>query len=269
MCSLSGYGATGPHRNFSAYGSNIETVSGLGSLLGYDNTQFFGTGSFYADPVSGNHATVAILAALNARRSSGEGQWIDMSLLEAVEPFLSQQFLEYTVTGNVPVPLGDQWGRFEKQGIYPTAGRDCWIAITCRDADDVARLSAAVGGEGEEALRGWLMARNHLTAADELQRAGVPAAPVMANWELYTDNHLNGRGYFVTVRHEVAGTHRFPGHPWRFSSTPAKVYRAAPIFAEHNHEVFAEAGLTEDEVRALYDEGITGDHPIYAAGPAL
>ena len=269
MCSLAGYGATGPHRNYSAYGSNIETVSGLGSILGYDDSRFFGTGSFYADPVSGNHATVAILAALHSRRTTGKGQWIDMSLLEAVEPFLSQHFLEYTVTGKVPVPLGDQWGRHEKQGIYPTAGRDCWIAITCRDSDDQSRLAKVVGGESDEALRAWLLARNHLTAAFELQSRGIPAAAVMANWELFTDNHLNDRGFFVPVRHEVAGTYRFPGHPWRFSETPARVYRAAPMFAEHNDEVFAEAGLSPDDIRALYDEGITSDHPIYAAGPAL
>ncbi len=269
MCSLSGYGATGPDRDYSAYGSNIETVSGLGSILGYDDTRFFGTGSFYADPVSGNHATVAILAALHARRTSGRGQWIDMSLLEAVEPFLSQHFLEYTVTGKVPVPVGDQWGQFALQGIYPTAGKDCWIAIGCRDADDVSRLEGAVGGAGDEALRGWLLARNHLAAANELQAAGIPAAPVMANWELYTDNHLNDRGYFVPVRHAVAGTHRFPGHPWRFNETPAKVYRAAPMFGEHNDEVFAGAGLSAEEIRALYDDGVTSDHPIYAAGPAL
>lgn len=269
MCSLSGYGATGPHRNYSAYGSNIETVSGLGSILGYDDSRFFGTGSFYADPVSGNHATVAILAALHSRRTTGKGQWIDMSLLEAVEPFLSQHFLEYTVTGHVPVPLGDQWGRHAKQGIYPTAGRDCWIAITCRDTDDLSRLANLVGGEGDGPLRAWLLLRNHLTAANELQAAGIPAAPVMANWELFTDNHLNDRGFFVTVRHEVAGTYQFPGHPWHFSETPARVYRAAPTFAEHNDEVFGEAGLSPNEIRALYDDGVTSDHPIYAAGPAL
>ena len=269
MCSLSGYGATGPHRNYSAYGSNIETVSGLGSILGYDESRFFGTGSFYADPVSGNHATVAILAALNSRRSSGKGQWIDISLLEAVEPFLSQHFLDYTVTGHVPIPLGDQWGRHLKQGIYSTAGRDCWIAITCRDAEDLAKLATVVGAESDDALRAWLATRNHLTAADLLQAAGVPAAPVMANWELFTDNHLNDRGFFVDVRHAAAGTHRFPGHPWRFSATPAAVYRAAPMFAEHNDEVFGAAGLSPEEIRALYDEGITSDHPIFAAGPTL
>lgn len=271
MCSLSGYGATGPERNYSAYGSNIETISGLASLLGYDGSQFFGTGSFYADPVSGTHAVIAMLAALHHRDRTGQGQWIDMALLEAVEPFLAQHFLTYTVTGEVPVPAGARWGTgWAFQGVYPAAGTDCWVAITCRDDADLQRLHGLTGGPGEEVLRTWLAARNHLAAAADLQAAGIPAAPVMMNWELFIDNHLNDRGFFVPVRHAVAGTHAFPGHPWRFEKTPASVRMAAPTFGEHNSEVLRSlAGLTEEQVAELYAFGVTGDHPIYAAGPAL
>ena len=271
MCSLSGYGATGPERNYSAYGSNIETISGLASLLGYDGSQFFGTGSFYADPVSGTHAVIAMLAALHHRDRTGQGQWIDMALLEAVEPFLAQHFLTYTVTGEVPVPAGARWGAgWALQGVYPAAGTDCWVAITCRDDADLARLQSLTGGPREDALRSWLAARNHLAAAAELQAAGVPAAPVMMNWELFIDNHLNDRGFFVPVRHEAAGTHSFPGHPWRFEKTPASVRMAAPMFGEHNTEVLTSlAGLPESAVAELHALGVTGAHPVYAAGPAL
>ena len=271
MCSLSGFGGTGPERNYSAYGSNIETSSGLGSILGYDDTQFFGTGTFYADPVTGNHATVAMLAALHSRRSTGKGQWIDMALLEAVEPFLSQDFLRYTVTGEVPVPKGSQWGEgWLMQGTYPTFGRDCWIATTIRDERDRDALAGVCGEASDDAVRAWLSTRNHLSAADELQAAGIPAAPVMMNWEIVADNHLNDRGYFVPIRHPVAGTRPFPGFAWRFEKTPAAVYRPAPTFGEYNAEIFAGLlGLSEAEIEQLKAEGITGDGPIYAGGPTL
>jgi len=271
MCSLSGFGATGPERSYSAYGSNIETSSGLASLLGYDESQFFGTGSFYADPVSGNHATVAILAALHERRRSGMGQWIDVALLEAVEPFLSQHFLQYTVTGELPTPKGSQWGSgWVLQGSFPTAGKDCWLAVTCRDEEDLARLESVTGTRNGDGLQAWLATRDHVTAANLLQAAGIPAAPVLANWELFADNHLNDRGYFVPIRHDVAGTYSFPGHAWRFSATPAAVYRAAPMFAEHNAEVFGGLlGIEGAALEELVAEGVTGDHPIFAAGPAL
>ncbi len=271
MCSLSGFGATGPDRNYSAYGSNIETSSGLASLMGYDDRQFFGTGSFYADPVSGNHAAVAILAALHSRRTTGKGQWIDMALLEAVEPFLAQDFLRYTTSGEVPTPRGSQWGEgYLYQGTYPAAGKDCWLAVTVRDAADSAAVDRVTGGVGEDGLRAWLATRDHESAAGALQAAGVPAAPVMQNWEIIADNHLNDRGYFVNVRHPEAGTRPYPGFAWRFSATPATVRHGAPVFAEHNREVFAELlGIEGAAYDALVAEGVTGESPVFAAGSAL
>lgn len=277
MCSMSGYGSSGPERGYSAYGSNIETSSGLASLLGYRPGEFFGTGSFYADPVTGNHGAVALLAALHHKRRTGEGQWIDMALLEAVGPFFAQQFLEFSTSGVNPVPQGDQWGHgWVLQGTFHTAGKDCWLAVTCRDEPELraaARIAAAEGETAQDveaALRSWALTHDHVTAARLLQEAGVPAAPVFANWEIVSDNHLNDRGYFVPVRHPSVGTYSFPGFAWRFSETPAAITRPAPRFAEHNHEIFEGLlQLTPDEVARLYDEGVTGDAPIYAGGPTL
>ena len=126
MCSMSGYGGTGPERNYAAYGSNIETASGLASVNGYGPGEYFGTGSFYADPVTGTHGSAAILAALHHARRTGRGQWIDMSLLEAVGPFFAQEFLEYAVTGHDPEPIGNRSKMYAPQGVYPAAGTDCW-----------------------------------------------------------------------------------------------------------------------------------------------
>ena len=276
MCSMSGFGSTGPERNYSAYGSNIETTSGLASLLGYGPGDCFGTGSYYADPVTGNHGAVALLAALHARRRTGRGQWIDMSLLEAVSPFFAQQFLEYTVAGKVPQPEGDQWGRHLFQAVAPTAGKDCWLAVTCRGVDDVDALRVTVGASSEDpselrrALEAWCLRRDHNAAAGHLQSEGIPAAPVMANWEIVTDNHLNDRGFFQTVRHPIAGTIQQPGFAWRFEKTPAEIRMAAPLFGEHNIEVFRDLiRLTSDEIDTLFASGATGDNPLYATGPQL
>ncbi|MEP6870295.1 MAG: CoA transferase [Anaerolineaceae bacterium] len=277
MCSMSGFGSTGPERNYSAYGSNIETTSGLASLLGYEPGDRFGTGSYYADPVTGNHAAVALLAALHARRRTGRGQWIDMALLEAVGPFFAQQFLEYTVQGKITEPQGDQWGRHTFQAVVRTAGKDCWLAVSCREGtDDLDRLHVEVRaatmdqGEVRRALEAWCAGLDHNSAAEVLQSEGIPAAPEMANWEIVTDNHLNDRDFFQAVRHPVAGTFRQPGFAWRFEATPAEIRMAAPLFGEHNIEVFRDlVHLTSDEIDALYQSGATGDGPVYATGPQL
>ena len=291
MCSMSGFGGTGPERNYSAYGSNIETVSGLASILGYGPDEYFGTGSFYADPVTGNHGAVAVMAALLHARRTGKGQWIDMALLEAVLPFFSQQLLTYTATGELPQPRANRWDpRSWVHDVFPTAGTDCWLAIDARTEEEWRALCSVIGRpdlaedaelascegrarrweEVREAITAWSLTLDHLRAAETLQRAGVPAAPVMANWELFCDNHLNDRGFFVPVRHPRAGTHAFPGFPWRFERTPARIRRHAPLFAEHNHEVFRGLlGMSEPEVAKLYAEGVTADEPIYERGPTL
>ena len=288
MCSMSGYGSTGPEKDYVAYGSNIETASGAASILGYGPGEYFGTGTFYADPVTGNHGAVAIMAALHHARRTGKGQWIEMALLEAVLPFFAQPFLDYSVTGRVPEPLGNRSLTMAPQGLYPSAGTDCWLALSCRDDADFTALCKVIGalelaGEGRDlswrrdnaeridaAITGWSQLRDHYTAAQELQAAGVPASPVLANWEIASDNHLHDRGYFVTVRNPKAGTHFFPGFPWRFERTPARVRRPAPLFAEHNKEVFSELlGMPDEAIRELYDEGVTADVPIYEGGPTL
>jgi crotonobetainyl-CoA:carnitine CoA-transferase CaiB-like acyl-CoA transferase len=290
MCSMSGFGASGPERDYSAYGSNVETLSGTSSLLGYDGEQFFGTGSYYADPVTANHGTVAILAALHARRGSGRGQWIDMALIEAAGPFFAQPFLHYTTTGEVPVPQGNRSQRFVPQDVYPTAGTDCWLALTVRHEGDWQALCGVIGRpdlaadpalatvEGrrtaraaiDAAIRAWAAPLDHIEAAERLQVAGVPAAPVMPNWEIFSDNHLNDRAYFIRHRHPEAGTHWFPGFAWRFAETPARMYRYAPRFAEHNREVFAGLlGMDDAAIAALYEAGVTADAPDYAGGIGL
>ncbi len=290
MCSMAGFGATGPERNYSAYGSNIEAMSGLASVLGYGPGEYYGTGSYYADPVTGNHGAVAILAALHARRASGKGRWIDVSLFEAVLPYFSQELLTYAVTGEAPEPMGNASPVHAPQGLYPCAGEDNWLALTVRDERDFAALAevagcpdlaadpqlATVDGRRanaaaiDAAIASWSRQQTVTAAAAALQEAGVPAAPVMPNWMVVSDNHLNDRGYFETVRHPVAGTHVFPGFPWRFEQTPGAIARPAPLFAQHNREVFSGLlGMSDAEIEALYAANATNDDPQYAAGPSL
>ncbi len=284
MCSMSGYGATGPDRNYSAYGSNIEAASGLASVLGYGPDDFYGTGTFYADPVTGNHGSVAVLAALHARRASGLGQWVDMSLLEAVTPFFAQPFLEYTTTRRVPRPMANRSPLYAPQGVYRTLGDDCWLALTVRDDQEWHALCKVMEREDllwdgscadlagrqanhdriDEAVAAWALTTDHNHAAESLQAAGIAAAPVMANWEIVSDNHLNSRDYFVRIAHPEAGTHWWPGFAWRFERTPATIRRPAPMFGEHNREILQGVlGLGDAAIAALYEAGVTGDAPIY------
>ena len=115
--------------------------------------------------------------------------------------------------------------------------------------------------ELDVALAAWTATLEQYEVAWACQRAGVSAAPVLANWQMLPDPHLHHRGFFQPQEHPVVGVYPTPTWPWRFSRTPARLGRPAPLFAEHNREILAEAGLDEAAVAALYASGATADDP--------
>jgi len=281
MVSMSGYGASGPRRDWVAYGSNIETTSGLTSITGYPDGQMSRTTLYYADPVSGIHGAVSVMAALEHRRRTGEGQWIEMALNECGAAFCCEALLGYQATGEVRRPGGNRDPRFAPQGVYPCAGTDFWVAVTVQDDDDWPALASAVGREDlategdlatlegrqarhdelDEAIAAWTSGLEQYEVAWELQRRGVSAAPVLANWQILADPHLHQRGAYTDVEFPVVGVYPTTTWPWHLARTPARMSRPSPVFAEHNREVLAEAGLDQQAIDDLYARGITADEP--------
>ena len=279
--SMSGFGATGPWRDWSAYGSNIEASSGLASVTGYGPEQVYRTPVFYADPVAGNHAAVAILAALEERERSGLGQFVDIALNEAGACHFLEMLLDHQATGTVRRPQGNRDARFAPQGAYRCAGEDCWLALSVQSDEEWPLLAQAIGrgdlaedtelstlpgrlarhDELDKAISAWTSQYEQYEAAWLLQRAGISAAPVLANWQILADPHLFHRNFYVPIEHPVVGVYPYPSWPWRFSRTPAQATRAAPRFAEHNRQVLAELGLSEAQIQSLYAAGVTADAP--------
>jgi crotonobetainyl-CoA:carnitine CoA-transferase CaiB-like acyl-CoA transferase len=287
MVSMAGFGATGPYRDFVAYGANIELSSGLVSLSGYGPGEHSNTSSFYADPVAGNHGAVAILAALEYRRRTGKGQFIDISLNEGAAGFFCEAIMDYSMNGVVREPMGSRSLAHAPQGVYPCFGEDSWLVLTVRDETEWRALAAVIGrddlasrpdlattdgrraahDEIDDAIRAWCAERDHREAARRLQAAGVAAGPVLANWEIVTDPHLHERGYLVYVDHPDAGVLPYPGFGWKLSRTPARVRRHSPMFGEHTREVLCvDLGMSEAEVDHLYEVNATADEPQYPEG---
>ena len=279
--SMSGFGATGPWRDWSAYGSNIEASSGLASVTGYEPEQVRRTPLFYADPVSGNHATAAILAALRHRDRTGEGQYIDVALNEAGAAYFFEALMEYQTTREIRRPQGNRDRRFAPQGAYRSAGEDCWIALSVQSDADWRALCGVIGrgdlladaelatlagrtarhDELDAAIEAWTSGQEQYEGAWALQRAGVSAAPILANWQVLHDPHIHARGFYQWVEHSVVGVYPYPSWPWRFSRTAPSIRRAAPRFAEHNQEVLSELGYDDEQIAELYALEITSDAP--------
>jgi crotonobetainyl-CoA:carnitine CoA-transferase CaiB-like acyl-CoA transferase len=281
MVSMSGYGADGPHRDWVAYGANIETTSSLTSVTGYPDGQLSRTTLFYADPVSGNYAAVAIMAALRHRDRTGEGQFIDMSLNECGVTFCADALVEYQRTGALRAPNGNRDPAFAPQGVYRCIGSDNWVAITARSAEEWKEVAALIGrpdladdeslvdlsgrqarhDELDAAISAWTAGLEQYEVAAALQARGVAAGPVLANWQMLPDPHLHHRGMFQTLVNPVVGAYPTTTWPWRFERTPARLSRPAPLFAQHNREILKEAGLDDETIAALYESGTTADVP--------
>ena len=282
LVSISAFGQNGPARDYIAFGANIEATCGLCAVTGYrDDDSPYRTSLYYADPVTSCHAAVAIQAALMHRLRTGEGQHVDISLQEAGLCFFPETILEYTVAGRITPRRGNRHARFAPQGCYPSLGDDMWVVLSIRGDEDWRRFVALIGDpvlddqrfstetgrrdhhdEIDGLIANWTRRYDHNEAANLLQGAGIPAAPVLANWELVSNLHFHERGFYVPVAHGEMGVFPYPGMPWKLSVTPGAVRRASPDFGEHNALVFG--GLlqrTDEELRPLYGQRIIADDP--------
>ncbi len=279
LCSISAFGASGPEANYTALGSNIEGSCGLVAQTGYGPGERYATGSFHADPIGGTLGALATLAALSQRERSGRGQHVDVSLLECGASFLVESLLDYRLSGRVAEPRGNRSPRIAPQGAYRTAGDDCWVAIGVEEDEQWIALARVIGRPElaarcpdlaarrdahdaiDRAITEWSEHVDHVRAAELLQEAGVPAAPVLANWEIVSDPHLYERGYWVELVHPETGVERWEGLPWRLSRLPDREHGPAPLLGQHSDEVFAENGLTEEEIVSLRERGVVKDRP--------
>ncbi len=283
MVSISGFGQTGPDLDYAAYGANVEASCGLAASTGYaDDDRPYRTTLFYADPVTGAHAAVAILAALHHRSATGEGQYIDISLHESGTCFFPESLLEYTVAGRDVVRRGNRHQRHAPQGCYPSFGNDAWMVLCVRTEEEWRGLTEVIGrtdlwidgglrspqgrmarhDEIDAAISEWSSQFDHNEATRLLQAAGVPAGPVLANWELTSNPHFFHRGFYIPIEHPEMGVLPNPGMPWILSQTPGQVRMASPLFAEHNRLVFQGLlGKSDEELAPLFEHRTIADAP--------
>ena len=140
-------GQTGPLAKIAGFGNMAAAISGFHNLTGWPDRAPSGVFGAYTDYVAPRFTAMAILAALDHRRRTGEGQYIDQSQAECAIHFLGPAILDYTVNGRVEERAGNSDAAFAPHGVYPAAGDDQWIAIVCRDDDEWRRLCAAMNNE--------------------------------------------------------------------------------------------------------------------------
>lgn len=285
VVSMPGHGKTGPERDFIAYGTNVEQLSGLCHLTGYADGPPQKTGISYGDPMAGIAAAGAVALALWDRRRTGRGQYVEVAQRENLINLIGEQVVGYSITGREPPRRGNRHSSIAPHGCYPCAGDDQWLTIACEDDARFAALCAAIGRPDlanderfadvvsrcrnqdalDELIAGWTRERAKEEAAKALQAAGVAASPVLSAPEMFEDSHLRARDFFERVSHSVAGEWEIEGPHWRMSESTGHVRLPAPAFGEHNGYALGELlGLSPDEIATLDADGVTGAAPNWS-----
>lgn len=286
LVSMPGHGKDGPERDFVAYGTNVEQLSGLASLSGYQDGPPHKTGISYGDPVAGAGAAGALLLALLARKRTGRGQYVEIAQREALTSLIGEYVVGYSMSHKVPERTGNRHPFWSPHGCFPCAGSDAWITIACRTDDEFRALCEVIGRaelstdarfamthvryENQDELApliaAWTQTEERFAALERLSVANVPAMPVLNYVDIYDNAHLRERGFFEEVTHEDAGTWEMERPLYRFMKRPTTIRRNAPRFGEDNGYIFGEVlGLTPMEQAELETSGITANVPNMAA----
>ena len=277
MVSISAMGQEGPEGNYTGFGGNFSALSGIGYLTSYIDgipTEV----RMPMDTATGTSACLAVLAALQHRATTGEGQYIDLSAQEAVISVIGDIFLDYPLNQREPTPMGNGHPTMSPHGVYPCREEDSWITIAvgeeaewqnlCRsmnrpDLLDDVRFKDAVSRwqhreELDALLAGWTPSFTDIELMALLQEAGVAAMPSFNNKELYEDRHLKERRLYQEVRPpELDRPFTVLGPPFMLTGTPLEVCSAAPSLGQHNEEVFCDLlGLAPEEMERLVKEQV-------------
>jgi len=277
-CSITGFGQTGPYRERAGYDYVVQGMGGLMSVTGErDDVPGGGpqkVGVAVADLFTGMYATVAILAALRHREATGDGQHIDMALLDAQVAMLANVGTNYLTTGVPPHRAGNAHQNIVPYQVFETSdghlilavGNDSQFAKFCdvagcselatdprfaRNADRVRHRDTLVptlsGLFKTRAKHDWLVA---------LQAAKVPCGAINNLEEVFADPHVMARGMTVPMPHPQSDALRLVASPMKFSGTPVQYRRAPPLLGEHTDEVLAELGITPMERAELHRQGV-------------
>ncbi len=276
-CSITGFGQTGPYAPRAGYDFLIQGMGGLMSVTGRrDGEPGEGpqkVGVALTDVLTGLYATTAILAALAHRDRTGEGQHIDLALLDVQVACLANQTMNYLASGTAPSRMGNAHPNVVPYQDFPTADGDMILAVG--NDGQFARLCQAIGQSGwatdlryatnaaRVANRATLIpalsavTRTRSTAewVAALEASAVPCGPINTLADVFADPQIQAREMQRPMQRDGA-TVQLVSNPVRMSATPVTYRRAPPLLGADTEQVLRELGMADDEIEALAEEGV-------------
>lgn len=271
----SGFGQTGPYAMRGAYDMIIQGMGGIISITGEPDRPPVRVGTSIGDITSALFSTIGILSALRHRDQTGEGQLIDVGMLDCQVAILENAMVRYFSTGDIPRPLGRRHPAITPFEVFESADGYVVIAIGnnelwrkfCEHVDypeliDDDRFNTnALRTENHESLfpiLAEIMCRRTTDAwVEALEAIGVPCGPVNTVDKVANDPQVLARDMIAEVEHSTTGTVQIPGIPIKLSETPGQIDAPAPNLGEHTSEVLTGLlGLGAEEVNQLKQNGI-------------
>jgi benzylsuccinate CoA-transferase BbsF subunit len=281
MISLSMEGRTGPHREALGFGTVLQAAAGLAHVTGWPDRPPSIPGVAYTDWTTPWFGLVALLAALDYRQRTGQGQHIDVSNLEVGVNCLETAILDYTVNGRLQMRAGNEWlvgdlPGTAPHGVYRCQGENRWCAITVWNDQEWRRFCDVLGhppwtqdarfttalrrvqhrDELNALIETWTSHQRAEDIMSRLQSVGIAAGVVQNAADLARDPQLEHRGQSVFLNHPEVGVQRYDAPAFHLSASPAQL-RPVPTLGQHNVDVFQGLlGLSKAEYEALLCDGV-------------
>ncbi|MDE2597398.1 MAG: CoA transferase [Sphingomonadales bacterium] len=262
------WGTDGPLGYQTGYAPCFAALSGLNYLVGHEGEVPRGMNIRYGDSTAGALAALASVAALHHREATGEGQFVDLSTVEALSTLVGDSLFAHALTGQVPQADGNYHAEMCPHGIYPCAGGE-WLSIAVASEGEWQALRAALalpddpahcslaGRQADRhaldrALAAACAAQDAVALGERLRQLGVPAFRCASSLDLCGDYWLWSRGHFRMVSDHKSGSRPIIGPSWRFTPGDTEIERGAPLLGEHNDYVYREVlGLSAERLADL------------------
>ncbi|KEF38517.1 putative acyl-CoA transferase/carnitine dehydratase [Schinkia azotoformans MEV2011] len=268
-CSITGFGHNGPYQQLPGYDFIIQAMSGLMSITGSEQSGPVKVGVAISDLFTGLYANIGILAALNERNQSGEGQSIDISLFDSQLSALANVASNYLISGKIPGLLGNNHPNIVPYQPFDT--KDGKMVVAVGNDGQFRKLCSVLGIEDIGVDERYATNSKRLENRDELteilslqfkvktskewlidlNESGIPAGPIQNMKEVFEDPQVAARNMVYEVNHPTIGEIKLVGSPLKLSRTPVQVRSHPPLAGEHSKEVLLEIGYTNEMIEGM------------------
>ncbi|MEH7253810.1 CoA transferase [Neobacillus niacini] len=274
LASITGFGSTGPYKDLPGYDYIIQAMSGLMSITGEPDGSPVKVGVAIADVLTGLYTCIGILGALQHRSATGEGQEIDISLMDCQISSLINVASNYLCSGVVPKRMGNRHPNISPYQVFNT--KDGELVIAVGNDEQFKRLTAVLGRpelarmeefiHNEQRLKNndklvaiceeLLLKRTKKEWKEQLDAAGVPSGPINTIAEMFEDPQVKAREMVVKMEHPLIGDLQLTGSPLKLSKTPVTMRHHPPVFGEHTELLLGGIGYNTEEISRLKENNI-------------